>query len=274
MKTNGMKMSFGFSAVNAGQRNVVVVPQFVACSTEGSFRITAPVSRVLGVQSGDNIMFINNIDNIDKAIENKVPEIVAFCEENGLELGSVEAAIAIHKEFDAWAIAKGIPEKDAKGNYKQANERLTKADKERFVKQNFDAMLESAKLNAPEEIQDALTREGVTEEEQIEILTAFVKPKEIVKVKGSKTNNLSNLSGIGVPLTFSDTSVWKQLKADLGDDASKVSRVFDVDVENVTSVQIDNGYEVVEIKALVLGDYTDKVPARSKNGEESVEDEE
>lgn len=43
MKTvNGM--SFGFSAVNAGQRNVAVEPQLIAVSTEGNFRMTPPKS--------------------------------------------------------------------------------------------------------------------------------------------------------------------------------------------------------------------------------------
>lgn len=46
MKTvNGM--SFGFSAVNAGQRNVAVEPQLIAVSTEGNFRMTPPVSLLL-----------------------------------------------------------------------------------------------------------------------------------------------------------------------------------------------------------------------------------
>ena len=54
MKTvNGM--SFGFSAVNAGQRNVAVEPQLIAVSTEGNFRMTPPVSRALGLSSGDYI---------------------------------------------------------------------------------------------------------------------------------------------------------------------------------------------------------------------------
>ena len=41
MKTSNVKaMGFGFSAVNAVQRNVSIEPQVIAVSTEGNFRIT------------------------------------------------------------------------------------------------------------------------------------------------------------------------------------------------------------------------------------------
>ena len=47
MKTVSKKSAFGFSAVNAGQRNVAVEPQVIATSTMGQFRLTAPVTRLL-----------------------------------------------------------------------------------------------------------------------------------------------------------------------------------------------------------------------------------
>lgn len=270
MKTNGLKaMSFGFSAVNAGQRNVSVEPQVIAVSTEGGFRLTPPVSRVLGISSGDYVMFLNNVDNIDAAIAVKAPEVVAFCEEQGLELGSPEAAIALHKEFDRWAVAKGVLEYDAKGNHKTVSERLSKNDKVKFATQNFDQMLEAALAQADEEVKDALTREGVTKEEQIEILSAFVTPRELPKYKGSKAANPTGLSGVGVSVNFTDSNVWKQLKADMADSATKLNRVFSVDVEDVQEIVLNNGYEDVTVHALVLGAYTDKEPSRiAKNEEE------
>lgn len=108
MKTLGNVKSsgFGFAVVAAGQRNMTADPQVIATSTEGCFRITGPVTRILGIQHGDYVMFINNVANIDQAIANKVEELVAFVEENGLTWGTPEAAIAIHKEFDMWAIAR------------------------------------------------------------------------------------------------------------------------------------------------------------------------
>lgn len=268
MKTGNVKaMGFGFGVVNAGQRNIVVEPQFIAVSTEGNFRITPPVSKALGVGHGDYIMFLNNVDNIDAAIANRDQVVVAFCQENGLELGTPEAAIAIHKEFDMWAIAKSVVEYDTKGNAKTTTERLTKNDKIKFVSQNFDEMLEKAVSQADEETKAALTRDGVTKGEQIDILTAFVVARELPKYKGSKVANPAGLTGSGTSLTFTDSNVWKQLKADMGDEATTMNRVFDIDVEDLQDIELNDGYKNVTVKALVLGDYTDKEPARIGKGE-------
>ena len=269
MKANGFNaMSFGFSSVNAGQRNQTVEPQLVVVSTEGNFRITPPVSKALNVGHGDYVMFINNINNIDQAIANGNDVVKAFCEQNGLELGTAEAAIAIHKEFDMWAIAKGIVEYDTKGNMKTVSERLTKNDKIRFVSQNFESMLTAAMEQADDEVKTALNREGVTKEEQIDILAAFVTPREVEKYKGSKAANAAGLTGAGTSLTFTDSNVWKQMKADMGDDATAYNRVYDIDVDDIQDIVLDNGYTNVTVKALVLGEYTDKAPVRIGKGEE------
>lgn len=261
-------MAFGFAAVNAGQRNVSVEPQLIATSTEGGFRLTAPATRALGIAAGENVMFVSNVDAIDAAIASRDPQVVAFCEEQGLELGTPEALIAIHKAYDMWGVAKGIEELDAKGNHKDAQERLTKKDKVKYATANFDTMYESAMASDNEEVKEALTREGITQEEQIEILAGFVTGKTLVKVKGSKTANAAGLSGTGLTLNFTDSNVWKQLKADLRDEATAVNRVYELDLENVQDVVISNGYEDVTVKVLVLGESTDKAPARSGADEE------
>lgn len=269
MKTSNVKaMGFGFGVVNAGQRNVQVEPQFIAVSTEGNFRITPPVSKVLGVGHGDYIMFINNIDKLDEKIAEKNETLVAFCEQMGLEFGTPEAAIAIHKEFDMWGIAKGIVEYDTKGNMKTVTERLTKGDKVKYVSQNFETMLEAALEQADDETKDALTREGITKEEQINILTAFVTPRELPKHKGSKAANPGGLSGTGTSLTFTDSNVWKQLKADMGDEATLMNRIYDVDVEDLQEVPLFDGYKKVMVKVLILGDFVDKEPTRIGKSEE------
>lgn len=255
-------LSFGFSAVNAGQRNVSVEPQLIATSTEGNFRITGPVSRILGIASGENVMFINNVDNIDTAIAQRADVVVAFCEENKLDITSPEAAIALHKEFDMWAIAKGIQDFDAKGNAKMITERLSKNDKLRYVAANFDEMLEAAMAEADDQVKDALSRDGITKEEQMDILSAFVTPNEVIKFKGAKTANPANMTGVGNNLNFTDSNVWKQLKVDMGDDATKLNRVYNLDVDNIQDITINNGYEDVTVKALVLTDYVDQEPVR------------
>jgi len=268
-------LAFGFSAVNAGQRNASSEPQVIAVSTEGNFRLTAAVSKVLGLQHGDNIMFISNIDGIDQAIAAKQEELVAWVETAGLEWGSPEALVALHKEFDQWMIAKGIPELDTKGFAKLVTERLTKDDRAKYIAQDFESFLEQVLAASDEQVsaetKDALKRDGITKEEQVAILSQFVTPKEVAKVKGSKLANPGGLTGAGVPLTFTDSNVWKQLKVDLKDDATKLNRVFDLDIEDVQSIEISNGYELVPIKGLILGASVDKEPARIGSKEASDE---
>lgn len=276
MKTFSKKLSFGFSAVNTGQRAVKDEPQLVVGSTPGSFRITKIVSRILGIAHGDYIMFINNLPEVDRAIAEKNEDFVAFCEENGLDISSVEARNAIHKEFGAWAIAKGIQEFDAKGNPRMAKERLTKADRMKFVEAQFDEMLAGAKASENKEVVAAVTREGVTEAELKDFLCQFVEGADIPKFKGSKTANPASLSGAGVSLTFTDSAIWTELKADLGDTASEVNRVYDLDPEAITTVEINNGHEIVKVPALILEDYKDEKPLRigKKNADGTTSEEE
>lgn len=261
MKTFG-KMAFGFSAVNAGQRNVSYEPELVVGSNPGSFRITPPVSKALFVGHGDNIMFVTNVDNIDMAIQNKAPEIVEFCTANGLDIDSAEAAIAIHKEFDMWGIAKGIQEFDAKGNPKTTRERMTKADKEKYVDAHFEECLEGARGSSNEELVAALNREGATEEELKAILVEAIQGDEVPKYKGSKCANPASVTGYGVSLTFTDSNVWNQLKAHMGDRADKMNLVFGIDTDNLVDAELDNGYEVVKAKIAVLGDSKEETPIR------------
>lgn len=261
-----VNVSFGFSAVNAGQRNVNHDPQVIAVSTPGGFRITAPVSKILNVQHGDYIMFINNLQGIDQAIAERNEVLIQFCEEAGIDFDSPEAVIAIHKEFDKWGIAKGIVEKDSKGNVRTTNERLTKEERMKFVKENFEAMLEAALQQDDDELKAALNREDATEEEKMNILCPFVKGRELPKYRGSKVASPTEVTGVGVNLNFTDTNVWNQLKYDLGEEADKFNRVFDADVTKVEQMFIFDGFEDVKVNVVILGDYTDKKPARISKG--------
>lgn len=269
-----LKMSFGFSAVNAGQRAANVEPQLVAVSTEGGFRLTGAVTRVLGIVPGDYVMFISNLAQIDQAITAKAEELVAFCEEQGLEFGTPEAVVAIHKEFDMWAVAKGILERDTKGNAKECTERLSKKDKQTYVSQNFESMLEAALASDNEELVAALTREDITKEEQMDILVSTVVGKTLPKYKGSKCANPAGLSGSGLTLTFTDSNVWKQLKADLRDEASTKNRVYGLNLDDVQDIVISDGYEDVTVKALILDEYTDAEPSRRGGDDEAAADNE
>ena len=48
-----------------------------------------------------------------------------------------------------------------------------------------------------------------------------------------------------------------------------MNRIFDVDVENMQKIAIDNGYENVEVSVLILGDYTDKEATRIGKAEDA-----
>ena len=54
----------------------------------------------------------------------------------------------------------------------------------------------------------------------------------------------------------------------MGEDGTKFNRVFDVNLEELQDIELSDGYKTVTVKALVLGDYTDKEPARIGKSEE------
>lgn len=255
--------SFGVSVVNAGQRNVNVRPQFVAVSTSGSFRVSAPVTAALRAQAGDNLMFLNNISEVDYAIQSAHPAIVDWCTEHSMDIADPETVKAIHAEFDIWMIAKGIQEFDAKGIARTCTERLTMKDKMELVKQDFDATLEKAMESGNEELVAALTADGITRDQQVEILAGCIEGREIPKFKGSRLGSPTGQSGIGTTLTCSDSNVWYQLKADLGEEEkTKVNRVFEVNLDEPQTLELNDGFKVVKVTAYALGEYTDETPLR------------
>lgn len=269
MKDFKKGLSFGMGIVNAGQRTANEEPELVVVSTPGSFRMSAQVSKALGIAHGEYVMFITNCANIDNAIINKVPEVVAFCEENGLDIESAEAAIAIHKEFDVWALAKGIAEFDKNGNPCITRIRMTKNDKVKYVNSHFEDTLAGALESSNEELKAALTREGITEDEQKELLISCIQGDEVAKVKGSKCANTAALSGIGVTLNFTDSNVWKQLKSDMTDEeATSKNRVYTVDIDNLQEAVVNNGHKDTVVKIALLTDHKEEEPIRiGKKGE-------
>ena len=259
MKTTSSKLAFGFSVVNAGQRKVEYAPEVIALSTQGGFKLTPAVTAALGIQSGDYAMFISTVPQVDAAIATKADVYLEFCNANGLDAETEEAAIAFRKANYMWAIAKGIVCKNDKGAILSVTERLSKKDKAVYVEQNFDDVLASAMESAGDEMKEALTREGITKDEQIEILAETITGRSLPKYQGSKCANSSNLTGVGVILTFTDTNVWNEMKSDIAEEErGKVNRCFAVDPADVQYASISNGYEEVDVPFLVLGEYTDK----------------
>lgn len=272
MKTfkGNAKLSFGLGAVNVAKRNAVSEPELVVNPTVGGFRITPAVSRALGLTNGGYIMFVSNIDAIEQAIANKDENLVAFCAEENIDMNTPEGVKAIHEAFDEWGIAKGIQMFDKNGNAVKSKERMSKTDKVEYVTNNFDDVLKAAIENGEPEFAASLQVEGITKEEQIEILANAVNPEQVNKYYGSKCSNSSNLSGTGVSLTFSDSAVWGALKEDLGEEAKKMSRTFEVDIKELREVPYFNGHKEVIVKAAMLGEFKDTESTRKSKGEDDA----
>lgn len=272
MKTfkGNAKLSFGLGAVNVAKRNAVSEPELVVNPTVGGFRITPAVSRALNLTNGGYIMFVSNIDAIEQAIANKDENLVAFCAEENIDMNTPEGVKAIHEAFDEWGIAKGIQMFDKNGNAVKTKERMSKTDKVEYVTNNFDDVLKAAIENGEPEFAASLQVEGITKEEQIEILANAVNPEQVNKYYGSKCSNSSNLSGTGVSLTFSDSAVWGALKEDLGEEAKKMSRTFEVDIKELREVPYFNGHKEVIVKAAMLGEFKDTESTRKSKGEDDA----
>lgn len=272
MKTfkGNAKLSFGLGAVNVAKRNAVSEPELVVNPTVGGFRITPAVSRALGLTNGGYIMFVSNIDAIEQAIANKDENLVAFCAEENIDMNTPEGVKAIHEAFDEWGIAKGIQMFDKNGNAVKTKERMSKTDKVEYVTNNFDDVLKAAIENGEPEFAASLQVEGITKEEQIEILANAVNPEQVNKYYGSKCSNSSNLSGTGVSLTFSDSAVWGALKEDLGEEAKKMSRIFEVDIKELREVPYFNGHKEIIVKAAMLGEFKDTESTRKSKGEDDA----
>lgn len=272
MKTfkGNAKLSFGLGAVNVAKRNAVSEPELVVNPTVGGFRITPAVSRALGLTNGGYIMFVSNIDAIEQAIANKDENLVAFCAEENIDMNTPEGVKAIHEAFDEWGIAKGIQMFDKNGNAVKTKERMSKTDKVEYVTNNFDDVLKAAIENGEPEFAASLQVEGITKEEQIEILANAVNPEQVNKYYGSKCSNSSNLSGTGVSLTFSDSAVWGALKEDLDEEAKKMSRTFEVDIKELREVPYFNGHKEVIVKAAMLGEFKDTESTRKSKGEDDA----
>lgn len=272
MKTfkGNAKLSFGLGAVNVAKRNAVSEPELVVNPTVGGFRITPAVSRALGLTNGGYIMFVSNIDAIEQAIANKDENLVAFCAEENIDMNTPEGVKAIHEAFDEWGIAKGIQVFDKNGNAVKTKERMSKTDKVEYVTNNFDDVLKAAIENGEPEFAASLQVEGITKEEQIEILANAVNPEQVNKYYGSKCSNSSNLSGTGVSLTFYDSAVWGALKEDLGEEAKKMSRTFEVDIKELREVPYFNGHKEVIVKAAMLGEFKDAESTRKSKGDDDA----
>lgn len=270
MKTATSKLAFGFNAVVAGQRKVVDVPELVALTTNGGFRISRPVSKALGIQHGEYIQFIQNVDQVERAIAARSEFYMNWCAENGLDAEADTTAAAFHKEHDMWGIVKGYALYNDKGTPQTCTDRLTKADREAYAAKNYDELLAAAMEQGSDELKDSIAAADGNKEEIIKLLATVVRGEEKQKYSGSKVANTSEMLGAGVVLNFTDSNVWNLLKAGLGEDASKKARKFPIDLDAITTVELFDGYKTIEVEALPFdaSTYEDVDAARSRENEE------
>jgi len=255
----GNKVQFGFSAIQAGQKSTTVnaEPRLIVNSTSGKFVITAPVSKALRIAVGENVMFLNNIANVEAAITQRVEDIVNWANENGIDIDTREGQDAVLKEFTVWAIAKGVLQYDSKGNPVMATERYTKEDKKKYIEAHGAEIL-------AENREVLIERNGGVDADD-ETLIALIDVEDIEAPKyhastGSKTATSASATGIGCQLNFTDTSIWNTLKADLGDAKEKKNRIYAVLLDEGFTAEVNNGKENVEITAYPLEFLNDEDP--------------
>lgn len=253
----GNKLSFGVNAVISGQKvaTVKAIPQLIANSTAGKFQVTSPVSKALNVAVGEHIMFLNNIAGVEQAVQARVEDVVNFAAENNFDLSTREGEDAVVKALTQWFIAKGVPQYKANGEPIYATVRMTKEEKEKYLEDN--------KLSIAEANREALVEQygEMSNEELAEKITIDMVdyPKYHV-ASGSRTATSSNGVGVGYPLTFTDSAIWNALKIDLGDDANKKNRIFDVALDDAQMVDYNNGKEVIKISIYPINFVEDAEP--------------
>lgn len=273
-----MKMQFGFTAVQSGQKSSTVnaEPRLIANSTIGKFVVTSIVSKTLGVAVGENIQFLNNINEVENAINTRHEAIVAWATENGVDLDTREGQEAALKVFSVWAIAKGIAQYNQKGEPVMGNIRYTKEEKLAAAVANIDDFIANEEIYTV--VAKAMQDESFTKDQLLEVIASTEDNEYVNAVKeavvscvqspqyhvhsGSKTATTGSSTGVGCQLNFTDTSIWNKIKNDLGNDKDLVNRNFKVVIENGFETEVHDGQKIVKIMAYPIEFINDIEPIR------------
>lgn len=238
----GKKVSFSFNAVVAGQKsNGNNNPQLIANSTAGKFTITAPVSKAMGIAVGEYVQFVHNMNAIEQAINEGNDDIKNAAQELQVDLTTREGQLAVIEAFTQWGIIKGRPMLDKIGNPVMVSARLTEEEKRAYLKAHASEVIEALRDTLIERVGN----EEATDEELFDAVELDdIEYPKVPGFTGSKTASTSAATGVGLQLGFTDSSVWKQLKKDLGDDAVKKNRIFKVLLDTPVKTNVD-GEELV-----------------------------
>lgn len=245
-----IKFNVSINAVQAGQKSSTVnaEPRLIANSTPGKFQITSAVSRALGISVGENIEFFNNISGLEALANTPTADVVTFCEENGININTVEGKREFVSVCTQWYIAKGHQQFEANGNPMMTTVRCTKEDKMEAIKLNGAEMIQDEDFRAM--LIERVGDENASDEDLIAAITADdVESPKTESFTGSKTATTGTATGIGCPLNFTDTSIWNAMKADLGENKEKKNRIFNVLLDKPETVTVNNGFENVEVIA-------------------------
>lgn len=260
MKINGL--SFGISAVASRVKSNVVnsEPQLIVATTKGSFSITGSVSKALGLQAGDNIMFANNIADVESIVMAKEnADVLNYAKENGFDLDTAEGVEACVKSLTVWYIAKGVPMFKKDGTEATVSVRLTKEEKKKLYDENVDAIIAANRdqLIAAYNLSDDATDDEIKEHYTVDEM----QNPQTQAFSGCKLAANGNAVGTGLKLSFSDTNNWEQIKADM-EDKTALKRVFSVDIKNGETGKFNDGHKIVDVIYYPLGEYTDEKPSR------------
>ena len=265
-----------FAVMQSGQKSNTVnaEPQLIANTTLGKFVITAPVSKALNIAVGENVMFLNNIADVEKAIAERNPELVNWANENGVNLDSNEGKETAMQEFVMYCIAKGIPQYNAKGEPIMADLRFTKEEKLEAAIDNMETIMGSETMYA--KIAEVMENPEVTVQEVCDVLRSeesndfidgvksliidCVKVPQYHVASGSRTATTGKAKGVGCQLSFSDTAIWNTLKHNLGKEKELKNRVFNVELNEGFKANAHDGQKVVEFMCYPLTFLNDTDP--------------
>ena len=257
-------VSFGLDSLNvvaSGVKTSTVSnePQLVALSTKGGFAITPAVSKALNLASGDNIMFVNNSSWAENEVAQRTDQVVAIAQENGLDLDNPVAAQAIVTALTMWFIGKAYAKKTKTGKDVMSPVRLSAEEKAELLKSQLPDIVANNREALIEQF--GLSSDASDEEIASHVTVDNIATPEAPAYVGAKLASNGNVPGVGLKLSFSDTSTWEQMKSDL-EDKTAVKRVFDIDLKGRVVVKLNNGYEDVDVTLYPVGDYTDEKPVR------------
>ena len=255
----GNKSVFGFSAVATGQKSATVnaTPQLVVTSSYGKFTLTAPASKALNIAVGENVMLVNNITEVQNAIQMQTAEIFEVANSLGVDINTIEGQDAVLKECTQWGIAKGVAEYNSKGQPVETSVRFTEADKQDYIAKHGAEFV----ANNRAALDETYGFEGLSDDEVVAKLTPdMIQSPKVQSYTGSKTGTVGNGTGVGLTLNFASACIWDSLKADLGDEATKKVRVFDILTNEAMSIKMSNGFELVDVMIMPLQFKEDRDP--------------